>query len=153
MAKTHYVPEGYRTLTPYLIVDDANKALEFYKDALGATELFRFEDKGKVGHAEMQIGDSRFMLADEYPDMGTYSPKHYKGSPISLMIYVENVDFTAEQATKAGMKIDRPVANQFYGDRSGNFIDPFGHVWTISTHVEDVSPEEMEKRAKEASSK
>ena len=143
-----YIPDGYHTATPYLIIKGAAKALDFYKKAFGATELMRMQDSnGKVGHAEIRIGNSPIMLADEYPDMGYKSPQSLGGSPVSIMLYVENVDKTVERAVAEGAKITKAVQDQFYGDRNGTIHDPFGHVWTISTHVEDVSPEEMQRRA------
>ncbi len=145
------IPEGYHSATPYLIISGAAKAIEFYKQAFGATELFRMAGPdGRIGHAEIKIGDSPIMLADEHPEMGAKSAKTLGGSPISLMLYVENVDALAAQAIAAGAKVIRPLQNQFYGDRSGTFEDPFGLCWTISTHVEDVSPEEMKRRSEEA---
>lgn len=140
------IPDGYASVTPYLIFDDSKSAIEFYKKALGAKELFRFPMGDRIAHAELQIGNSRVMLADTNPQFEAYSPKHYKGSPISLMVYVENVDSVAEKVVAAGATVVRPVQNQFYGDRTGTFLDPFGYKWTIGTHVEDVSPEEMQKR-------
>ena len=143
------IPDGYHSVTPYLIVDDAKRAIDFYKKALGAEELFRFEMGGKIGHAEIKIGDSPIMLADEHPQMGHKGPKSYGGTSVSLMVYLPDVDAAAKRATEAGMKVVRPVADQFYGDRSGTFADPFGHVWTLGTHKEDVAPAEMDKRMKE----
>jgi PhnB protein len=140
------IPDGYTSVTPYLIFDDANSAIEFYKKAFGAEELFRMPMGDRIAHAEINIGNSRIMLADEAPRMEAYSPRHYKGSPVSLMLYVEDVDSFAKKVTAAGATVVRPLTNQFYGDRSGTFLDPFGYKWTIGTHVEDVSPEEMEKR-------
>lgn len=141
------IPEGYHTVTPYIIVKDAAKAIEFYKKALGAKELYRMAmDNGVIGHAEIQIGDSKIMLADEFPDMKALSPTAYKGTPVSFMIYVNDVDSAAKVAVNAGMSVKKPVADQFYGDRTGTFEDPFGHIWSIGTHIEDVSPEEMKKR-------
>ena len=143
------IPEGYHTATPYLIVDGASDALAFYTRAFGAKELFRMPmPNGKVGHAELQIGTSRLMLADENAQMGTKGPKAYGGSPITLMLYVEDVDAFVKRAVEAGAKIDRPIADQFYGDRSGGIVDPFGHKWYVATHKEDVSPEEMDRRMK-----
>jgi PhnB protein len=148
MAKVRPIPEGYHTVTPYLSIKGAAKALEFYKKAFNATELFRMEAPGGlIGHAEIKIGNSHIMLADEFPGMGCKSPATLHGTPVGLMLYVEDVDHLSKQAVTAGMKVQRPVQDQFYGDRSGTFEDPFGHVWTISTHVEDVPPAEMEKRA------
>ena len=147
-SKPKPIPEGYHTATPYLIVKDAASAIEFYKKAFGATELMRHADpSGKIGHAEIQIGDSHIMLADEFPEMGFRSPQAYGGSPVSIYLYVEDVDATANRAVAAGAKLDRPVQDQFYGDRSGGVMDPFGHVWHIATHIEDVAPEELRKRA------
>jgi PhnB protein len=142
------VPEGYHSVTPYLAVDDGARAIAFYKAAFGATEVMRMPGPGgKVGHAEIRIGDSRIMLADEYPDMGFRSPKTYGGSPVGLHLYVEDVDDVARQAVAAGAKELRPVKDQFYGDRTGSFEDPFGHVWHIATHKEDLSPDELKRRA------
>src|SRR5262245_25842974 len=142
------IPEGYHTATPYLIVRNAAHAIEFYKKAFGATELMRMaEPNGRIGHAEIKVGDSPIMLADEVPEMGFRSPESLGGSPVSILLYVEEVDAVFNQAVAAGAKVQRPVADQFYGDRTGGVTDPFGHVWYIATHKEDVSPEEMRKRA------
>lgn len=146
MADVKPIPEGYHSLTPYLIIDGAAQALEFYKTAFGATELFRMEHEGKIGHAEMKIGDSPFMLADEQPQWK--GPKALGGTPVSLMIYVDDVDTTFKQALAAGGVEVKPLQDQFYGDRSGTLTDPFGHVWTVATHKEDVTPEEIDKRLK-----
>ena len=141
------IPDGYHSITPYLIVNNAARALDFYRDAFGATELMRMEQPGgKVGHAEIQIGDSRVMLADEFPEMGAKSPTSIGGSPVGLMLYVEDVDTRFKQAIAAGAQELRPVQDQFYGDRSGTLLDPFGHQWTIGTHKEDLSPEEINQR-------
>jgi PhnB protein len=141
------IPDGYRAVTPYLIVHNAAAAIDFYKRAFGAIETFRLPGPdGKIGHAEMLIGDSPIMLADEAPQMGAKSAKSIGGSPISIMLYVENVDERYPKAIAAGAKELRPLKNQFYGDRSGTLEDPFGITWTIGTHVEDVSPEELQKR-------
>jgi PhnB protein len=141
------VPDGYRTVTPYLIVTGAAKALEFYQQAFGAEERVRMPGPdGRIMHAEIRIGDSMVMLADEFPQMGVRSPQTIGGTPVGLCLYVENVDALYERALSAGAKVDRPLQNQFYGDRSATLIDPFGHKWTIASHVEDVSPEEMERR-------
>jgi PhnB protein len=146
------IPEGYHSVTPYLIIEGAGEAIAFYAKAFGAKELFRFPTPdGKIGHAEIKIGDSPIMLADAYPDMGYNGPKSLGGSPVSLMIYVENVDTVFNQAVQAGATVKEAVSDKFYGDRIGSLIDPFGHVWHVSTHKEDVSMEEMEKRAKAAS--
>jgi PhnB protein len=143
------IPDGYYTATPYLIVKGAARALDFYKQAFGAQELMRFPmPDGKVGHAEIKIGNSPIMLADEFPEMGHKSPESLGGSPVSIMLYVPDVDKTFAQALKAGGKELQPLKDQFYGDRSGTLTDPFGHVWTVSTHKEDVSPEEMDRRHK-----
>ena len=144
------IPAGYHTLTPYLIVRGGANALEFYKQALGAEELYRLDaGEGKIGHAELKIGDSIVMLADEHPEMGFKSPQSYGGTPVSLLVYVENCDASLQQAVAAGAKVTRPLADQFYGDRSGTVVDPFGHMWTIATHKEDLTPEEIQKRAAE----
>ena len=145
------IPEGYHSVTPYLILKNAADAIEFYKKAFGAVELLRIPAPGgKIGHAEIKIGDSPVMLSDEYPDMGFKGPESLGGTPVSLMIYVDDVDKIFPQAIAAGGKEVRPLQNQFYGDRSGTLTDPFGHVWTISTHVEDIPEEELAKRAEAA---
>ena len=145
------IPDGYHSVTPYLIVHDATAALEFYKKALGAVELMRMPAPGgRIGHAEIRIGDSPVMLADENLAMNARSPRTIGGSPISLMVYVEDVDALAAQAVAAGAKLVRPVANQFYGDRTAGIDDPFGFHWYLATHVEDVPPDELEKRAAKA---
>jgi PhnB protein len=145
------IPDGYHSVTPYLILDNATAALEFYKKALGAVELMRFPAPGgKIGHAEIKIGDSPVMLADESPEMNARSARTIGGSPISLMVYVEDVDALVARAVAAGAKLVRPVANQFYGDRTGGIDDPFGFHWYIATHIEDVPPDELEKRAAKA---
>lgn len=144
------IPDGYHSVTPYLIVDGGAKALEFFKQAFGAEELFRIERDGKIGHAEIKIGDSPIMLADEHPEMGARGPQSLGGSPVSIMLYVENADQMVERAVTAGAKIVRPLENKFYGDRSATLADPFGHTWHISTHIEDVSSEEMNRRIEAA---
>jgi PhnB protein len=142
-----YIPDGYHTATPYLIIKGAARALDFYKKAFGATELMRMPDSdGKIGHAEIKIGNSPIMLADEFPDRGYKSPQSLGGTAVSIMLYVENVDKTVERAVSEGAKVTKAVQDQFYGDRNGTISDPFGHVWTISTHVEDVTPAEMKRR-------
>jgi len=146
MANVKPIPDGYHSVTPYLIINGATKALDFYKKAFGATEMFRMEHEGKIGHAEIKIGDSPVMLADEQPAMGYVGPEKLGNSPVSLMIYVEDVDKVYKQAISSGGTELKAVQDQFYGDRSGTLKDPFGHVWHIATHKEDVSPAEMEKR-------
>ena len=139
------IPEGYHSVTPYLAVDDAAAAVAFYKQAFGATEVMRMPAPGgKIGHAEIEIGGSRIMLADEHPEMGFRGPKAYGGSPVGLHLYVDDVDAVARQAVAAGVK------DQFYGDRTGSFEDPFGHVWHIATHKEDLAPDELKRRAAQA---
>lgn len=146
------IPEGHHTVTPYLILEGAAEAIEFYKSAFGATELFRFPTPDeKIGHAEIKIGDSPVMLADAYPEMGYKGPKSLGGSPVSLMIYVEDVDSVFNRAVEAGATVREAVSDKFYGDRIGTLIDPFGHVWHVATHKEDVSLEEMKERAQAAS--
>lgn len=141
------IPDGYHTATPYLIVKGAAQAIEFYKQAFGATELWRLADpSGKVMHAEIKIGDSPIMLADEFPEMGAVSPLTLGGSSVSILLYVDDVDALAAQAVAAGAKVLRPVTDQFYGDRSGTFSDPFGHQWSLATHQEDLSAEEIQNR-------
>ena len=141
------IPEGYRSITPYLVVKGAVRAIEFYKQAFGATELMRIPGPNDtIMHAEIRIGDSVIMLADEMPGGPYRSPEAFGGSPVSLMVYIENVDNVFARALSLGARQVREVQDQFYGDRSGNLIDPFGHVWTVATHVEDVSPEEMKRR-------
>ncbi len=145
------IPEGYHSVTPYLIIKGAAEAIDFYKKAFGATELFRMaQPDGKVAHAEIKIGDSPIMLSDEHPEMGYKSPTSLGGTPLSIMIYVEDVDTIFKQALAAGGEEQKPLQDQFYGDRSGTLKDPFGHIWHVATHIEDVSPEEMDKRAKAA---
>jgi len=148
MAKVKPIPEGYPQVTPYLCVDGASAAIEFYGKVFGATERMRMpEPDGKVGHAELQLGDSVIMLSDEYPEMDLRGPKAIGGTPVTMSVYVEDVDGVFDRAVKAGAKALRPVEDQFYGDRTGRFEDPFGHRWSVATHVEDVPPEEMAKRA------
>jgi PhnB protein len=141
------VPDGYHTATPYLVVKNAANAIEFYRKAFGASEVMRLPGPGgKVMHAEIKIGDSYIMLADEFPEMGARSPESLGGTPVSILLYVPDVDVRFEQAVAAGATVQRAVQDQFYGDRSGTLVDPFGHVWSLATHQEDVSPQEMEKR-------
>jgi PhnB protein len=141
------IPEGYYTVTPYMIVRDAARAIEFYKQAFGAKELMRLPSPNeRVGHAELQIGNSRIMLADEFPEMGIKSPQTLGGSAMSILLYVEDSDAMFQRAVDAGAKILKPIQDQFYGDRSGTLTDPFGHQWTIGTHTEDVSNDELSRR-------
>jgi len=146
---TNWKEDGYHSVTPYLTVDDAAAAIEFYKNAFGAEEVMRMPMGDKIGHADLLIGDSHVMLADEFPDMDKLGPKNRGGATSSLMIYVPDVDAAFDKAIAAGGEVTRPVEDQFYGDRSGWLKDPFGHEWTISTHIEDVTPEEMNRRMSE----
>jgi PhnB protein len=148
---TKPIPDGYHSVTPYLIVRGCARAIEFYKTAFGATELSRMEAPGgTIGHAEIKIGDSPVMLADENPDWGARGPDTFGGSPVQLMIYVEDCDSVFRRAVDAGATEVRPLQDQFYGDRSGMLKDPFGHSWTIATHKEDLSPEELQRRSERA---
>jgi PhnB protein len=148
---TKPIPEGYHTLTPYLAVDDAAQAIEYYKKVFGAKERMRMEAPGgKIGHAELEIGDSMVMLSDPFPQASTRPPKELGATSASVFMYVEDVDAVVKQAVDAGATITMEVADQFWGDRFGSIQDPFGHSWAIATHVEDVPPEEMAERAKEA---
>jgi PhnB protein len=141
------IPDGYHSVTPYMVVDGAAAAIDFYKKAFGAAETMRMPGPGgKIGHAEIRIGDSAIMLADEYPDMGFRGPKAYGGSPMSLMIYTDDCDAMFDRAVAGGAKTIKPLADQFYGDRSGTIEDPFGHMWTIATHKEDLTPEQIKQR-------
>jgi PhnB protein len=140
-------PEGFHSITPYLVVKGAAAAIDFYKAAFGATELLRMpQSDGRVGHAELRIGDSVIMLADEFPEMKIVGPKTLGGTPVGILLHVADADATFNRAVSLGAKVMKPMADQFYGDRSGTLEDPFGHKWTISHHVEDVSPEEMKRR-------
>ena len=150
---TKPIPEGYHSVTPYLAVEDAAKAIDWYKQTLGASEILRFEHGGKIGHAEIKIGDSIVMLSDEWPEGGHLSPKTQGGTTVGLMLYVNDVDNTFRKAVDSGAKEERPVQDQFYGDRSGTLLDPFGHRWHIATHVEDVAEDELKRRAEEFSAK
>lgn len=147
MAAVKSVPEGYHSATPYMTVRDAAAALDFYKKAFGAVEMFRLaEPSGKVGHAEFKIGNSTIMLSDEYPDFGALSPASLGGSPIKLMLYVPDCDVATKRAVDAGATVLRQPADQFYGDRTAMVFDPFGHSWLLQTRIEEVSPQEMQKR-------
>lgn len=144
------IPDGYHSVTPYLIVKGAADAIEFYSKAFGATEVMRLDGPdGKLGHAELQAGDSRIMMADECPEMNALAPQSPGSSGVSICLYVEDVDKVVAQAIEAGAKVQRPLQDQFYGDRSATLEDPFGHVWTVATHVEDVTPEEIDRRMAE----
>ncbi len=148
MADVKPIPDNYPQITPYLCVEGASAAIDFYSSVFEATVRMRMDGPdGKIGHAELAIGNSVIMLADEYPEIGFQSPKTIGGTPVTLSVYVEDADATFERALGSGAKALRPVETQFYGDRSGQFEDPFGHRWSVATHVEDVSPEEMSKRA------
>jgi PhnB protein len=144
------VPDGYPVVTPYLCVNGAADAIDFYKDIFGATERMRMpQPDGTIGHAELQIRDSVVMLSDEFPDMGVISPKTLGGTPVTLNVYVDNVDDVVDRAVGKGATLLQPIENRFYGDRSGQIVDPWGHKWSVSTHVEDVAPDEMQRRAAE----
>jgi PhnB protein len=145
---TKAIPDGYHSVTPYLIIKGAADAIDFYKRVFDATELMRMPSPdGKIGHAEIRIGDSAIMLADEHPEMGHSSPQSLGGAGLSLVLYVERVDEVFKRAVASGAKQLQPVKDQFYGDRSGTLQDPFGHTWTVATHVEDIAPDEMRRRA------
>jgi PhnB protein len=147
MAKVKPIPDGSHTVTPYLTVRDATRALEFYRNAFGAEELFRLaEPSGRIGHAELRIGSSTIMLSDEYPDFGALSPASLGGSPVRLHLRVKDVDAFVRQAIAAGATQLRPVKDEFHGERTGMLADPFGHQWFVATHIEDVSPAEMQRR-------
>jgi PhnB protein len=144
------IPEGYHSITPYLIISNAAEAIEFYKKAFGAEEIFRMAGPdGKIGHAEIKIGNSIIMLGDECPEMSYRSVQTMGGSPVGLLIYLEDVDTAFQRAVDAGAKISRPLKDQFYGDRMGSVSDPFGFEWSLGTHIEDVAPEEMSRRVEE----
>jgi len=152
--KVKAIPEGWEGATPYLSIKGAAEAIEFYKKAFGATEVMRMVGPdGRIGHAEIKIGKANIMLADESPQMNFLSPLTLGGSPVTIHLYVEDVDALAQRAEAAGIKVRRAVADQFYGDRAGTFEDPFGHVWYMATHKEDVTPEEMQRRAAEWSAR
>jgi PhnB protein len=148
MAGVKPIPDGYPQVTPYLVVDGAGAAIEFYGKVFGATERMRLPGPdGTIGHAELQLGESLIMVADEAPQLGLRGPRAIGGTPVTISVYVEDVDGVVERAAQAGAAVLRPVEDQFYGDRSGQFEDPFGHRWSVATHVEDISPEEMGRRA------
>jgi PhnB protein len=148
---TKPIPEGYHTLTPYLAVDDAAKAIDWYKKAFSAKERMRMDAPGgKIGHAELEIGDSLVMLSDPFPQASTKPPKELGGTSSSVFMYADDVDAVVQKAVDAGATVAMEVADQFWGDRFGTITDPFGHLWSIATHVEDVPPEEMAERAKAA---
>lgn len=148
------VPDGYHNVTPYLVVKGAAKAIDFYKQVFGAVEMVRMpQPDGRIGHAELKFGDSYVMLADEYPEMEAVGPKTLGNTSVGLLLYVADVDKTVERAVAHGAIIKKPVADQFYGDRTGTIEDPFGHKWTVAVHVEDVSPEEMKRRMAAANKK
>lgn len=141
------IPKGSHSLTPYLIVSEGSNAIEFYKKVFGAKEMMcMMKEGGKVGHAELMIGDSKIMLADEHPEICAYSPRSTQGTPVSIHLYIKDVDAVIQRAVAAGAKVVRPVENMFYGDRSGGLEDPFGHKWFVSTHIEDVTPTKIKKR-------
>ncbi|MES2801008.1 MAG: VOC family protein [Bdellovibrionota bacterium] len=154
MADAEKIPKGYTTVTPYIVVKDAATAIEFYKRAFDATELYRLDDpKGQIMHAEIKIGNSIVMMTSEMADMKSQSPQTLNGTAVSFMVYVEDVDSAAKKAIAAGMETLKPVENQFYGDRTGTFKDPFGHIWTIGTHVEDIPMDLMKQKMNEMYSK
>lgn len=144
------IPDGYHSVTPYLIVSDAEQAIKYYSQAFGATEELRMPMGDKIGHAELRIGDSKIMLADEFPEMGFRGPQAFGGAAVTIHLYVEDVDATVERAVAAGAEALRPVEDQFYGDRLGTLRDPFGHVWSVATHKEDLSMDEIMERGKKA---
>lgn len=141
------IPDGYHSVQPYLILNNAAAAIDFYIKAFGARERMRMEKDGRIGHAEIEIGDSCVMLADEHPQIGAYSAAHYGGSPVSLMVYVSDCDAVYKQAINSGAKSEREPADQFYGDRMAGVVDPFGYKWYLGTHIRDVSKEELEQHA------
>jgi PhnB protein len=149
MSPVKPIPDGYPQITPYLIVDGADRAIDYYKQVFGFTERMRMDaPEGRVGHCELAIGDSMIMLADAFPEMGILAPAQTGGSPVTISVYVEDVDAVFDKAVQLGAKPLRPVENQFYGDRSGQLEDPFGHRWSVASHVEDVAPDEMAARVR-----
>lgn len=152
--KVKPIPEGYHNITPYLVIKGAAAAIDFYKEAFGATEIMRMpQPDGRVGHAELKFGDSVVMLADEYPEMQVVGPRTLGNTSVGLLLYLDDVDKAVERAVSLGATIKKPIADQFYGDRMGTIEDPFGHKWTLAVHIEDVTPEEMERRMAEQSKK
>lgn len=150
MSDVKAIPDGYPQITPYLIIDGADRAIDFYCQVFGFTERVRMGGpEGRIGHAELTLGAGLVMLADAFPDMGILAPNQTGGSPVTISVYVEDVDAVFDKAVALGAKALRPVENQFYGDRSGQFDDPFGHRWSVASHVEDVSAEEMRRRERE----
>jgi PhnB protein len=149
MSEVKAIPEQHKAAIPYLTIAGASAAIDWYKKAFGAREIMRFETGGSIGHAEIAIGEARVFLSDEYPDFGVRGPKTIGGTPVTIHVYVEDIDAFAPRVVDAGAKVLRPVETHFHGDRGGKFEDPFGHHWWISTHLEDVSIEEMHRRAKE----
>ena len=145
--KIRPIPSGHHTATPYLVVEDAVEAIDFYKRAFGAKEVMRIETGGKIGHAQIRIGNSHIMISDEHPEAGALSPKSFGGSPVRIFLYVTNVDAFVGKAVAIGAKLQQPVDDKFYGDRSGALEDPFGHIWHIATHKEDVAAGEIQQRA------
>ncbi len=151
MAKVEPIPQGYPRISPYLCVDSCSDAIEFYTNVFGARERMRMPaPDGKIGHAELELGDSVILLSDEYPEMDVRSPRSLGGTPVFLNVYVEDVDAVFEKALQAGATALRQVEDQFYGDRSGQLEDPFGHRWSVATHIEDVPPDEMARRTSQA---
>lgn len=151
---TQPMPKGYHSITPYLVVKDASRAIDYYKRAFGAKEISRMDGpNGKIVHAEIKIGDSMLMLMDEMPGSGSRSPQSLGGSPVNIFLYIDKVDDVFHQAVSAGAKVDMPVADMFWGDRYGKITDPFGHSWSLATHVKDVSPQEMKKGMQDAMAK
>jgi PhnB protein len=147
MTKAKPIPEGYHNVTPYLVIKGAAKAIDFYKQAFNATEIMRMpQPDGRVGHAELKFGDSVVMMADEFPEMNVLGPTTLGNTSVGLLLYVDDVDKAVERAVAMGAKIEKPVQDQFYGDRMGTIIDPFGHKWSLAVHIEDVTPEEMKRR-------
>ena len=152
--KVKPIPEGYHSITPYLVIKGAAAAIDFYKQAFGAAEIMRMPQlDGRVGHAELKFGDSVVMLADEYPELQVVGPKTLGNTSVGLLLYLDDVDKAVERAVSLGATIKKPIADQFYGDRTGTIEDPFGHKWTLAVHIEDVTPEEMQRRMAEQSKK